>query len=347
MSAYTLKGFRKSLYNPTDDPHRALVESIGPAYAEYRVEWEQTTSLELERDFPVQLDIELNVSCNLKCPMCTWSIEAGAGEGKSSWMPFEFYQHLVTEGVARGLRAVNLNYVNEPLIRRDIPKFVKFAREAGAVEVMFNTNGTIFNDDLGRELIEAGLTKISFSLDAFTEPTYRKVRIGGDYTKVMKNVHRFLEIRKELGSKLPIVKLTFLRMSDNEHELEPFIEYWRDKVELFSIQNLYNPFDGELGRERAKHFVNGHPGQVAGTPRCPSPFQRATVRSNGDVLPCCNMRAAETLVMGNINRTPLADIWNSDNMKHLRMLHKTGRYAENAICKACIENSDAWAPEPR
>lgn len=341
---YVHRGWRKSLYSPSEDPHRILIEEIGPGYAEYRREWEQTTALELERDYPVQLDIELNVSCNLKCPMCTWSAEVTYGQGKRSWMDFEFYQHVITEGVRLGLRAVNLNYVNEPLIRRDLPQFVKFAREAGVVEVMFNTNGLLLTDELARELITAGLTKLSFSVDAFSPETYAKMRVGGDYQKLVRIIHRFLEIRREMGARLPLLKLTFLKTAENVHELDAFLAYWKDKAELFSIQNLHNPFDGDLGHQKARYFVRGSPTQPADPPRCPSPFQRLTVRANGDVLPCCNMRAADTLVMGNAHKAEVHEIWDSERMSAFRAMHKAGRYFENPICKACIENSDAWAP---
>jgi radical SAM protein with 4Fe4S-binding SPASM domain len=347
--AYVHKGWRKSLYNPKGDPHKILIEEIGPGFAEYRREWEETTKLELERDYPVQLDIELNVSCNLKCPMCTWSAEVTHGEGKKSWMDFEFYKHIVEGGMQHGLRAVNLNYVNEPLVRRDLPKFVKFARDVGVLEVMFNTNGLLLTDDFTRELIEAGLTKLSFSIDAFSPETYNIVRVGGDYNKLIQIIHRFLEIRAEMGSRLPLLKLTFLKMSANAHELEDFLNYWEDKADLFSIQNLHNPFEGELREQKNVYFVNGPPSTRVPTeiPRCSSPFQRMTVRTNGNVLPCCNMRAADSLVMGNAHKDDVYTIWNSDEMKKIRAMHKEYRYYENPICKACIENSDAWAPEAR
>jgi radical SAM protein with 4Fe4S-binding SPASM domain len=136
-------------------------------------------------------------------------------------------------------------------------------------------------------------------------------------------------------------------MSENAHELDAFLAYWRDKAELFSIQNLHNPFDGALRAQKNRYFVGGAPTPPRETPRCPSPFQRMTIRANGNVLPCCNMRAAETLVIGNARETSLHAIWNAAPMQAIRAMHKAGRYQENPVCKACIENSDAWAPEVR
>ena len=51
---------------------------------DYRKKYDMASKLEL-LDFPIQLDFELNASCNLKCPMCPISAESPKGKGKSTW----------------------------------------------------------------------------------------------------------------------------------------------------------------------------------------------------------------------------------------------------------------------
>ena len=36
---------------------------------------------------------------------------------------------VIDEGVKKGLKAIRLNYINEPLIRRDIIDFIKYAKK--------------------------------------------------------------------------------------------------------------------------------------------------------------------------------------------------------------------------
>ena len=43
---------------------------------------EISITLEYTPDFPLQIDFELNYSCNFSCEMCTWSAENTAGEEK-------------------------------------------------------------------------------------------------------------------------------------------------------------------------------------------------------------------------------------------------------------------------
>ena len=40
----------------------------------------------------------------------------------------------------------------------------------------------------------------------------------------MKNISKFLEIKKEMGLELPVVGVNFLKMKHNEHEEEMFIK---------------------------------------------------------------------------------------------------------------------------
>ena len=324
---------------------------MGQRYIDYREQWAETLKLEKITEMPTQLDFELNPSCNLKCPMCTWSAVKTFGKGSESWMSFEFYKKIVDE-VASGVYSINLNYVNEPLIRKDIPQFVSYAVQKGIPEVMFNTNGVLLKPDMSEALIDAGLTKLSVSLDASTEETYAKIRVGSDFGKVMENIDHFIEIRKKKGRKTPLLKLTFLVLDINKHELDDFISKWRKIVDFISIQSAVNPFDDDKTEERAKTLgavFKNHPSTVEvsedmSNTGCHMPFQRMTVRSNGDVLPCCDFRG-EDLVVGNADKSTIRTIWQGNQLQTLREIHKKKVWHQNAVCKKCMENRGKVGPD--
>ena len=50
---------------------------------------------------------------------------------KKTWFSFEAFKEIIDEGVKKGLKAIRLNYINEPLIRRDIIDFIKYANKKG------------------------------------------------------------------------------------------------------------------------------------------------------------------------------------------------------------------------
>ena len=113
------------------------------AYDDYRELWQKSYELGPVPDFPIQLDFELNASCNLKCPMCPISAESPKGKGKSTWFDFEFYKKLIDYSVENGTRAIKLNYINEPLIRNDFIKFIDYAKSKGILDIYFSTNGIL------------------------------------------------------------------------------------------------------------------------------------------------------------------------------------------------------------
>ena len=166
-------------------------------WEEYRKNYDLASNLNL-LDYPIQLDFELNASCNLKCPMCPISAESLKGKGKSTWFDFEFFKELIDYSVDKGTKAIKLNYINEPLIRNDLIKFIDYAKKKGVLDIYFSTNGILLKDEISKKLINSGLTRIQISIDAVTQETYNKVRPGGDLKKILENIDNFLKIKKEL-----------------------------------------------------------------------------------------------------------------------------------------------------
>ena len=98
---------------------------------------------------------------------------------------------------------------------------------------MTNTNGSPITTARSKRILDSCLTRIRFSLDAFTDKTYKKVRVGAiDLDKVKRNIFNFLDLKEKGGYKLPVVGVSFSKLKQNEHELEQFKEYWKDKVDL-------------------------------------------------------------------------------------------------------------------
>ncbi|HUV16230.1 MAG TPA: radical SAM protein [Pelolinea sp.] len=311
-----------------------LAEVVGKSiWKEYRDQYDKASRLELETNYPLQLDFELNASCNLRCPMCPLSAETNVGKGKETWFKFDDFKRILDQGVQHGLKAIKLNYINEPLIRKDIPRFISYAREAGIVDIYLSTNGLLLTDEFIKDLIEAGLTRIQVSIDACTADIYDKVRPGGNFSKVVENVEHLARIRDELGSITPLIRVNFVRTERNEHELKCFIDFWIDKVDMIGIQEMIKP---PVSSTEIKSKTT-HDKRKEGF-RCSFPFKQIVINNEGDILPCCTFYG-EQLKMGNIRDDTIIDVWNSKKMKTLRKLHKDGKYYENEVCRKCVEDA--------
>ena len=311
-----------------------LADVVGAEkWKEYRNLYNQASKLENITDFPIQIDFELNASCNLKCPMCPNSAESSKDRIKEEWFKFEDFKKIIDFGITKGLKAIKLNYINEPLIRKDIIEFITYAKEKGILDIYLSTNGILLTDEFAKKLINSGLTRIQISIDAFTKKTYDAVRPGGNINIVVKNVEQLIKIRNEQNSTTPLIRVNFVRTELNEHELQSFVDYWKDKVEMIGVQEMIKPPESSMiikSKTTTNKRKNGF--------RCSMPFKQLVINNSGYILPCCTFYG-EQLRMGNIKNDDIVDIWTSEKMKKLREIHKNGNYFEIEVCKNCVDGA--------
>jgi radical SAM protein with 4Fe4S-binding SPASM domain len=304
----------------------ALPQADRARWRAYRADWRRGA---VHRPFPLQIDFELNRSCNLKCPMCTWSDPDAAQGRRADWFSLEHFTQIVRDGVRQGLCGVGLNGVNEPLIRRDLPSFVIAAQTAGVLDIMLHTNGTLLDGPMAQALINAGLTRLMVSLDATTQATYDKIRVGADLAAVEANIRRFLAIRDT--HTLPVLGVCFVEMAVNAHERAAFVERWRGRADFFSIQSYIDPFGGRRA-DLAAPTTASSTGVT-----CTQPFQRMRVSQDGSVHPCCSFYG-EAITVGAPGERVDA-VWTGQAMRTLRTLHGAGRGAEHPVCRTCLASS--------
>jgi radical SAM protein with 4Fe4S-binding SPASM domain len=302
------------------------------AWREYRELYESAAALKIVTDYPLQIDFELNASCNLKCPMCPISAESPKGKGRSTWFPIELFREIVADGVTRGLRAIKLNYINEPLIRKDLPEFVKFARRAGVLDVYLSTNGMLLDEEMGARLIDAGLTRIQISLDANTPETYDRVRPGGNLGKVTRNVKQLIAKRRALARVAPLIRVNFVRTDLNERELDDFVAFWRSQVDMIGIQEYIKPpkASGAPGSRTTqdKRATGFH---------CSFSYKQLVINNERNILPCCTFWGEHLVVGKCTGAESVVAAWRSMKMNDLRRIHAAGHYWENEACRQCIE----------
>ena len=310
-----------------------LKELGGEQFVAYRNQWDKVNRFELETEFPMFLHIEPNYTCNFRCPMCTQGVpELKQKFGYSERLETVDIARIIEEAKRVGCPSISFQGDNEPFLIKQIPDWFRMAKDAGFLDIMVNTNGSVMNERLAVRIIESGLTRLRFSLDAVTEQTYSKIRIGGSFEKVCRNIELFLRIREKMKSPLPKVGVNFVKMAVNAHEVDRFKEYWAPKVDYVVIQDFMSPdIQGNY-----KHLDVADRSPVPEF-RCQQPWQRLYIRGNGDVTPCCAMFSSY-LKLGNINQNSLTALWKSPQARELRKLHAEGRFRENPVCLKCSKN---------
>ncbi len=310
-----------------------LAANLGQEFVKYRQRLESAVSFKEEPQFPIHIDFETIVGCNLRCVMCTHA-HRDLFPSRKRYLDFDLFKRLIDEGSLYNLPSIGLDQEGEPLLVDNLLDYISYAKQKGVLDIMINTNATLLDRSKTEALLHSGLTRIHFSLDAISEDTYNQIRIGSDFKKVMENIIYFCKRKKELQKELPITRVSFVKMKNNEHELEDFVEFWTPHVDAIAIQEYNNPFPDYFG------LRDLYAGSKIVNPefRCTQPWFRVVVLSDGTVLPCCLLGSSLKMALGNANDSTIYDLWNSSEMRRLRRLHSEGKYHTHKICNECALN---------
>jgi MoaA/NifB/PqqE/SkfB family radical SAM enzyme len=323
-------GLGVSRFLAEKDPLKLLSQELGDKFVDYRKKWDLAESGQYLPPFPLHVDYELTTDCNLRCPICPQS----QGRVKGGELDQGLVADLIRAGAAAGQLSLGFGGLWEPLTSPYLAELIEVGRRAGIVDAMLNTNGQLLTKERGRELLEAGLTRLMISVDAATEETYQKARPGGDFRLLEDNIRGFLATRQSLGRKLPIVRLSFCVTRLNEGELAAFLAKWSNEVDFFSAQQ-YGRFEGGSADlfPRVNQFPR--PGGV-----CAQPRARLLTRHSGEVLPCCDLSGLG-LVLGNVKTQSLAEIWRGEGARKLRASLAGAKQFWPRICQACQDKYQA------
>lgn len=153
-------------------------------------------------------------------------------------MQFDTFKKIIDETALENPDArIWLAIMGEPLILGEkIADYVRYAKDCGIREVCLNTNAVFLTPNISGKLIDSGVDKVIVSIDGFSAATYDRIRIGGNYELVINNVEAFLELKTFRHSGLPEIVAQFIVMEENEHEIEPFKNYWLSKGATVKIR---------------------------------------------------------------------------------------------------------------
>ena len=287
---------------------------------------------------PPCLFVEVTNRCNLTCPTCQLGTDQAYKGYNKSDITFEQFKKIVDQ--VPSLVYVTLQGIGEPLLNKDIIKMIKHCSEKG-ISTYINTNGTILTENKSRELVESGLSNLSISINSFNEKVFSETRSGASIHKVTENVKRFIEIRKELNLKRPIVSFRAILMK----ETEPYMEELIFKSNELGVDVLYIQLfisiiadktlcNSSLKKEEIDAFSDklekwkkqikmqiitesfGKSSNNLG--QCKLPWFSPNVTAEGFVTPCCTISNPSILNMGNIFETPFEQIWNSKKFATFR-----------------------------
>ncbi len=167
----------------------------------------------------VSFNLEPTFRCNLLCEMCP----RFSSEDPYLDMAAQTYQRICDAmGYAH---TVDFTGWGEPMLHPRIYEMVAEARGRGCAATM-TSNGTVFNERNSLRLIEAGMNRLTISVDGMTAETFEAIRTGASFDKLTRDLARFSGLieREKSGLELGVA---FTLQKGNAGELELIVPWLR------------------------------------------------------------------------------------------------------------------------
>lgn len=307
------------------------------------VRWAGSLSRMLPLQAPQSVMIDICNVCNFKCSFCPTADrellkEVGRPKGT---MSLSLFKKIIDDlKVFNGnIAVISLHKDGEPLLNNHVVEMVKYAkaaRVAGTIEI--TTNASRLFPALADSLIDAGLDSIRISVEQVSSDGYKKiVNNFDDYDTILKNVEYLYRSKKRRRSNLHVLA-KIINVGLSQSEKDKFISDFGPIADVARIEGIMGWSHSEL-----KDFTLGLKptvGMDGLTPLkmdrivCPEPFKMLAINFNGEVSPCCDDWAMQ-LIVGNLNKQSVKDVWRGESINKIRRLHLQNKRGELGACAKC------------
>ena len=310
-----------------------------------RAKYEMYTRAVDVQSYPYFMGIDPSDICQLRCTTCPTGIDNSRKKNHAAdSTPFrakrailapELFAALLDE-MGEYLFWINFYNYGEPLLNKDLPAFIRKARDRDIYTDIHTNLSLPLSDERIDAILDSGLDHLSASVDGFTQETYQIHRVGGNLALVKKNLERLAAARARKGAAMDIT-YAMLVFSFNEHEKPAVEAYCRDLGINFDPRDAFIDDPSWLPSYRA----NEKPVQLKTEARiredvnesfwplprvearahssCAWHYGYSVLTAGGPIAPCCPVTKDKhdigTLIPGEVR---FADIWNGKLMRKSR-----------------------------
>jgi SynChlorMet cassette radical SAM/SPASM protein ScmF len=294
--------------------------------------------------------------CNLSCRHC-W-ISPGFSQDRKDGISIEYLKKAILEAKELGLQSVKLTG-GEPLLYRDIYALLEFLA-AEEIDILIETNGTLFNNNILDKMKSCEMKQISVSLDADTPEVHDEIRgVKGSFDRTTAGLRMLSEYgfnfqiimtlhrknRMEIPSLISLCK----DLGAGSLKINPLLpcgrgkEVFRDKqnLDIGELIELYRMVEQEWSLNMDLDIIFDLPVALRsitdikrrGIIECRI-LNILGILANGDFSICGIGQTIDEIRMGNLYRDSIKDIWQENLILADLRQGLPGRL--KGICGRCI-----------
>jgi len=255
--------------------------------------------------------IEITNGCNLNCDFCI------KNSRKITSISYDNYVYIIDK-IKDYTKEIYLHVLGEPLMHKDINKFIDYAYSKGLL-VNLTTNGYLINKIENNKHIH----RLNISMHSFN-PKY-----GVATNEYLDNIFRvidklrdstFISLRLWVDNSLNILDYINKRYGSNVNELKA-------NQKIILMNNLIiDTFHEFLWPDLNNNYYN-----ELGT--CKGLIDHIGILSDGTIIPCC-LDSKGIINLGNIYENEVDEIFNNERVKSMINGFKK-RYKCEELCRHC------------
>lgn len=276
--------------------------------------------------YPQIIQVETTTACNADCIMCPHSRITR----KKGHMDFESYKKVVDD-CAKNSKFVKTFF---PFLNGELfltPKWEDYLtytkKRLPDIEIGIFTNGSLL--DMGNidKLVEIEPDWINISFDGTSKETYERIRRKLSFDQVQNNIFQIANKRNSLKKVKPRITISIIEMEQTSNGVKSFVTKWAPVVDKVAIE----PYIDWGGAVEDKS-INRH--MIGKRMPCSRLWYNFTVLNTGDVVICC-LDYNKEIVIGDIRKQSIKEIWTGEKIAKLRNLHLKGKHYEIRLCEDC------------
>ena len=300
----------------------------------------------LPLDAPISLHIDSSDVCNFRCQFCFQHFS----NIPHNIMSLDLFKKIVADmkNFPVPFDTVYLHGNGEPLLNKNFPEFVRILKNASfnanttderplVARVAIISNASQLNEKLIHEIVDAGLDRIGISIYGLSDEDYEKFcgkKIS--FEKLKENIALLYQYGHSNGKHLDMyIKIAGEYFS--EEQQQSFLDQFSSMADTIFVEHTANIWSG---LKIPNAYKNGQYDIGTYDYICPTPFYQMKIHSDGLVSPCC-VEWQKKLIIGDVKKQSLFDIWNSENLYNLRMATLKRDLKNYPTCANCKLPTDS------
>lgn len=163
---------------------------------------------------PSEISLAHSGECNLRCKMCISHAGINPPEPRLNKLIFK----KVIPPLLKDLSLIKLTGNGDPFVQKETIEFLQNFNQKKFPQIRFEilTNGLLLNKKMWDSIKHNKFKSINISIDAASKNTYEKIRIGGRWEILQKNLQLLSKLRKQKRIGKFYINMTVMRSNFKE-----------------------------------------------------------------------------------------------------------------------------------